>query len=117
MGKMDDPLGEGFLLPEHIELLRDHSFEETLVTKPVIDDQEFGEMNFRIYDSTQYDYAITVEYWVSVRGEKGRIESAFGVVKSIDPTLKRIKLVNDWDVSWINIESVVSVKEGFQIVD
>jgi len=86
------------------------------VTKPMIDDQEFGEMNFLIYDSTQYDYAITIDYWVSVRDEKGRIESAFGVIKSIDPTLKRIKLVNDWDINWIELESVISVKGGYHIM-
>ena len=86
------------------------------MTKPMIDDQEFGEMNFLIYDSTQYDYAITIDYWVSVRDEKGRIESAFGVIKSIDPTLKRIKLVNDWDINWIELESVISVKGGYHIM-
>jgi len=115
VGRIDDPFVMKFILPEHAEMLLDHEFEKTLVAKPIIDDQEFGEMNFKIYDSTQYDYAVTIDYWVSVRGEKGRIESAFGVVKSIDPTLKRIKLVNDWDVNWINISSVVAVKEGYHL--
>ena len=115
MGKMDDLFDVRFLLSEHAELLINPEYEKTLVPKPIVDDQDFGEMNFRIYDSTQYDYPITIYYWVSVHGEKGKIESAFGVVKSIDPSSKRIKLVNDWGMKWVDVCNVVKVRKGYRL--
>ncbi|NGQ95520.1 YolD-like family protein [Brevibacillus sp. SYP-B805] len=110
MGKLDDLFAMKFMLPEHRALLEEHEYVKTLVPKPIIDEQEFGEMNFRIYDSVQYDYAITVSYWRPVRGGLGVIESVFGTVQRIDAANRRIKIVNDWDFHWIDIERVVSVK-------
>nr|WP_244297350.1 hypothetical protein [Brevibacillus antibioticus] len=62
-----------------------------------------------IVDSTQYDYAITVKWFVPTKGELGTLEEAWGIVREIDAVRKRFKLVSDWAADWINVKDLVSV--------
>lgn len=73
-----------FVLPEQRELYRLMKEEEKLVDRPDIDEDEFGEMCFRIYDSTQYDYTINVMCFVPKKGNFGPFEEARYVVREID---------------------------------
>ncbi|MED4779420.1 YolD-like family protein [Brevibacillus choshinensis] len=108
--KIDDLFGASrWVLPEQKAAILEHNAVRGLVERPSIDEDEFGEMCFRIYDSTQYDYAINVKWFVPSKGCLGTFEEAWGVVREIDATRKRFKLVNDWDSRWINVEDIVSV--------
>ncbi|WP_343071531.1 YolD-like family protein [Brevibacillus choshinensis] len=53
-----------FVLPEQRELYLQIKEDEKYVERPSIDEDEFSEMCFRIYESTQYDYAVTVKWLV-----------------------------------------------------
>ncbi len=97
------------ILPEHRAAILEHNAERGLEPRPTVDEDDFGEMCFRIYDSTQYDYAITVKWFREVSRGLGVFETAWGVVKEIDANKRRFKLVNDWDSVWIRVEDVVSV--------
>lgn len=97
------------MLPEHRTAIIDHGEESGLQAKPDVDEDDFGEMCFRIYDSTQYDYSITVKWFQKVKGSLGTLEESWGIVKEIDVNRKQFKLVSDWDSEWIKIESLVSV--------
>lgn len=58
--KIDDLFTSSrFVLPEHRELYLEMQEEQKLAPRPEIEEDELAEMNFRIYDSVQYDYAIT----------------------------------------------------------
>ncbi|WP_409178549.1 YolD-like family protein [Brevibacillus fortis] len=108
--KIDNLFGSSrFVLPEQRAALIEHNEVRTLVERPAIDDDDFGEMCFRVYDSTQYVYAITVKWFVPRKGELGKLEEAWGVVREIDAVSKRFKLVCDWDSQWINVEDLVAV--------
>jgi len=108
--KLNDLFGSmRMILPEHKAAILDHNSERGLVEKPYIDEDEIGEMCFRIYDSTQYDYAIDIKWFKPVKGELGIIESTWGTVREIDVNRKRFKVTNDWDSQWINIDHLVSV--------
>jgi hypothetical protein len=108
--KIDDLFGSmRMVLPEHKAAILDHNAEKGLTPRPVIDEDDFGEMCFRIYDSTQYDYAITVKWFREVRRGLGVFETAWGVVREIDSARKRFKLANDWESRWIRVEDLVSV--------
>ncbi|WP_235615827.1 YolD-like family protein [Brevibacillus reuszeri] len=96
-------------LPEQRAALLDHYAERGLIEKPAVDDDEFGEICFRIYDSTQYDYAINVKWFVAQKGRLGTLEEAWGVVREIEAVRKRFKLANDSNSRWINVEDIVSV--------
>ncbi|MDF2679348.1 MAG: hypothetical protein K0R47_538 [Brevibacillus sp.] len=80
-----------------------------LVQRPAIADDDFGEMCFRIYDSTQYSYPIQVKWFVRERGAFGTVKSAWGLVREIDAEQYLVKLVNKEDSRWIKVEDIVSV--------
>jgi hypothetical protein len=108
--KINDLFGSmRMVLPEQKAAILEHNAVRGLVERPSIDEDEFGEMCFRIYDSTQYDYAVTVKWFVASKGRLGTFEEAWGVVREIDSLRKRFKLVSDWDSRWINVQDIVSV--------
>lgn len=108
--KIDNLFGSmRWVLPEQKAAILDHNSERGLIERPVVDEEEFGEMCFRIYDSTQYDYAITVKYFVLQKGHLGTLEKTWGVVHEINPEKKQFKLVSDWESRWIKVEDLVSV--------
>ncbi|MGG1660395.1 YolD-like family protein [Brevibacillus sp. NRS-1366] len=107
--KIDNLFGSlRMVLPEHRAAIIDLEAERGLIEKPSVEDDEFGEMCFRVYDSTQYDYAINVRWFVP-KGRLGTIEEAWGVVHEIDAVRRRFKLVSDWDSQWVTVEDLVSV--------
>nr|WP_239565239.1 YolD-like family protein [Brevibacillus fulvus] len=93
----------------HQETMQNRSEIKQLVQCPSIEEEDFGEMCFRIYDSTQYDYAINVKWFIPIVGNLGMVETAWGIVKEINIEQKRVKLVNDWSSQWIDIENLVHV--------
>lgn len=97
------------ILPEHKAAIVAHEATLGLERRPEVDEDDFGEMCFRIYDSTQYDYAINVKWFVPQKGDLGTFEEAWGVVREIDAQRERFKLVSDWDSRWINVRDLVSV--------
>ncbi|WNC12170.1 YolD-like family protein [Brevibacillus brevis] len=85
--------------------------EGTVVQRPAVADDEFGEMCFRIYDSTQYNYPIQVKWFVRERGGDawGTVQSARGYVREIDSEKYLVRLVDDDRSCWIQVEDIVSV--------
>ncbi len=81
----------------------------SLVRRPTIEDEDFGEMCFRIYDSTQYNYPIQVKWFVRESGSLGTVESACGLVREIDAEQYLVKLVNKENSRWIKVKDIVSV--------
>lgn len=108
--KLDDLFGSmRMILPEHKTEIQRMNEDRDLEPRPNVDEADFDEACFRIYDSTQYDYAITVKWFREVRRGLGVFETDWGVVKEIDTYGRRFRLVNDWDAEWIRIEDVMSV--------
>ncbi|MBU8715375.1 YolD-like family protein [Brevibacillus parabrevis] len=107
--KLDDPIGLGFLLPEHVNALIDHAFVSTLVPKPVLEADEIEEMDRLMRGSMAGKYAVAVRYWKEVRPQLGEIRQMWGVVQRVDPVLAQVKIVNDEDFTWINFCDLVSV--------
>ncbi|RFB31659.1 YolD-like family protein [Brevibacillus sp. VP] len=95
--KILDPLVTKFILPEHAEMLRQFHEDKKLIEKPIIEEDELAEFCYRISDSHQYDYALTISWWKETKEGRGVIESAWGWVEKFDSTVKQIKLKNDED--------------------
>lgn len=108
--KYDNPLGMGFILPEHRQALHQHKEDKRLIPQPVLEEDELMELNFRIMDSRQYDYAVTIHWWEPVKKEVGEYREMWGWVQQIDTANKRMKLVNDEDFEWIKMDKIVSVR-------
>ena len=97
--------------PEQREFPLAREAAQKLVPRPEITEEQRAEMHFRIYDSVQYDYRITVQWFQPVHAELGVIASARGVVKAIDAANIRFQLVDGERVWWIGVEDVVGVKK------
>lgn len=83
--------------------------DEKLILQPVLEQDELESFNYQIRDSAKEDYAITVNWWQSVKGELGNTCSMWGVVKRIDQNARRIKLVNDEESQWISLDNITAV--------
>ncbi|ELK42781.1 hypothetical protein D478_07234 [Brevibacillus agri BAB-2500] len=108
--KISNPTVGRFVLPQQRELYLQMREDEKLVPMPVLEQDELESMQYLIRDSAREDYAVTVTWWQSVKGELGTTRSMWGVVKWIDQTGRRIKLANDEDWWWIPIDAIVSVQ-------
>lgn len=108
--KINDLFGSmRWTMPEQRQGIQQWTEERGLVERPVIDEIDFAENCFRIYDSTQYDYSINVKWFVPLKRQLGKYESAWGIVREIDTNRKQFKLVSDWESHWIKIEDLISV--------
>lgn len=104
--KINDLFGSmRMVLPDQKAAILEHKSKRGLVKRPFIDEDEFGEMCFRIYDSTQYNYEISIKWFVPSNGRLGTFEERQGVVIDIDATRRSILL----DSRWIDIEQLISV--------
>jgi YolD-like protein len=66
--KIEDVFGSiRMILPEHKAEIQQMNVESVLVERPIIDEEDFGEMCFLVYDSTQYNYPITVKWFREVQ--------------------------------------------------
>ncbi|MED1949499.1 hypothetical protein [Brevibacillus centrosporus] len=79
------------------------------VERPVVAEDDFGEMCFRIYDSTQYSYPIHIKWFEKTTGIYGTVNGAWGLVREIDVEHYSVKLVNQDDSRWIRVKDIVSV--------
>jgi hypothetical protein len=112
--KIEDWFGSMRMVqPEQKTESRRVNADEGLAGRPVVDEIDFDENCFRIYDSTQYDYAINVTWFREMYGGRGVFETAWGIVKQIDPDERRFLLVSEWDSVWIRVEDVVRVTKSF----
>lgn len=96
--------------PEQRELYLQVKEDEKLVPMPVIEQDELENFYYTIRDSGREDYAITVTWWRQVKGNLGSNCSMWGIVKWVDQQGRRIKLVNDTDVQWINMDCIIDVR-------
>ncbi|MGG3008451.1 YolD-like family protein [Brevibacillus parabrevis] len=110
ISKIDNPTSGRFVLPQQRELYLQMKEDEKLVPMPALEQDELESFQYLIRDAAREDYAITVTWWQSVKGELGTTRSMWGVVKRIDQTARRIKLVNDEDVQWVKMDCITSVR-------
>jgi hypothetical protein len=99
-----------FVLPEHRELYLQLKEDDKLVPQPVLEQDEWESFHYLIRDSGREDYAITIFWWKPVKEELGTICSMCGVVKHLDSNTRRMKLVNDQETVWIDVDKIVDVR-------
>ncbi|WP_301170997.1 YolD-like family protein [Brevibacillus nitrificans] len=97
-------------LPEQRERYLQVKEDEKLIKQPVLEQDEMESMQYLIRDSAREDYAITVSWWESVKGDLGNTCSIWGAVKWIDQQGRRIKLVNDEEIKWVSMDRIINVK-------
>lgn len=89
---------QGFLMPEHIGLLRQFAEDSYLVEKPMVDE--------RIAFAMEYHLPIKITIW-----EAGRMAEVVGRVHFVDPITKQLRIErDDGDFERLNMTDVVGVE-------
>ncbi|MBO8164249.1 MAG: YolD-like family protein [Brevibacillus sp.] len=99
-----------FVLPEHRELYLELKRDQELIPQPILEEDELMEIQYRIQDSMQYDYTVTLRWWEPVKNGQGRICEMWGWVKAVDNPYRVLKLVNDKDSQWIDMDRIIEVR-------
>ncbi|WP_232700098.1 YolD-like family protein [Brevibacillus daliensis] len=107
--KLDNPTMGRFMMSEHVEALQRMHEDKKLIEKPILEEDELTEFCYRITDSRQFDYALTVSWWESRKGNRGVIETFWGWVVDFDSAYKRIKLKNDEGYKLIPVDDIVYI--------
>jgi len=111
MGRIDNPFSMSFQLPEQRALLAQHERDKQLISMPDLAEDELDEFHYKILDSIQYDYALEIDFFAPVKGGRGRIETVWGWVQTIDHNKMQIKLLNDEDYWWIFLTRITAIRE------
>ncbi|MGO0062619.1 YolD-like family protein [Brevibacillus fluminis] len=109
-GKIQNLFGASrFVLPEQREAYLQMREEEKLIPMPTLECDELASIDYLIRDSAREDYAVTITWWIPQKSGLGSTGSVWGVIKWIDQNTRRLKLVNDEDVQWIEIGRIINV--------
>ncbi|AIQ59664.1 YolD-like family protein [Paenibacillus borealis] len=106
MGKKLESVWEGsrFLLPEHVQLLRQEMQEQGRRSRPAIDPDEWELIDQALGYALLEKEQITIVLFDPYKDLKVR-----GVVVKVDRQLRRIKFQMEEDFSWIKIDDVIRV--------
>lgn len=96
--------GSRFMLPEHVQQLREEMQEQGRRSRPAIDPDEWELIDQALGYSLLKQEQITIVLFDPYKDLKVR-----GVVVKVDRQLRRIKFQSEEDFSWINIDDVIRV--------
>ena len=109
--KKDDIFGSmRFVLPEHRALYVEHLEDGKLLPLPILEEDEMQEINNMMHESIHSNQAVKVSWWRSTKGTMGIIDEASGWVQKIDTDNRRIKLMNQEEVHWINMNQLLGMR-------
>jgi len=113
MGRLNDPFSMKFILPEHNQLLLDYAYEKTLVPKPTLEDDEMQEIGYLLAGSMENQTVVTIQWFEPIRKGLGSFRFSSGIVKRVDRNAQQIRLEDGDEVTWVKMQSIVSVREGY----
>lgn len=95
------------MLPEHVELLREHQKELTKVKKPVIDEQRRAEMDELVCEAMAYVRPLVFKYF-----DDGRFRTVKGTIGRYDESAKTL-WVKDEEESAVRLDMdrIVDIQE------
>lgn len=96
--------GSRFMLPEHVQQLRQEMQEHGRRSRPVLDPDEWELIDQALGYSLLKQEQITIVLFDPYRDLKVR-----GAVVKVDRQLRRIKFQSEEDYSWIQIDDIIRV--------
>jgi hypothetical protein len=96
--------GSRFMLPEHVQQLKQEMQEQSRRSRPVLDPDEWELIDQALGYSLLEQEQITIVLFDPYKDLKVR-----GVVVQVDRQLRRIKFQSEEDYSWIKIDDVIRV--------
>lgn len=100
--------GSRMMLPEHVELLRQHQKDFEKVDKPVIDEQRRAEMDELVCEAMAYVQPLQFTYY-----DKGMLKKIAGKIARYDEHGKTLWIRHETEgVVKLGMENIVDVEEA-----
>ncbi|WCK54741.1 YolD-like family protein [Aneurinibacillus sp. Ricciae_BoGa-3] len=74
-----------FMLPEHSEALKQIQENQEKVEKPILNQQRFNELSFKISDAMMHNLSIQVTYWFDYK-----LRTVIGAIIKLDTVNKKL---------------------------
>lgn len=95
------------MLPEHVERIKQLAIELNKVPKPLIDEQQYREMEQTISFAFANNKPLSLTYW-----EDGFYKTIIGKLKNVNRSNKQLHIIDDTDNSFtISFHTLVDVAE------
>ncbi|WP_232696195.1 YolD-like family protein [Brevibacillus daliensis] len=110
--KIDDLFGSmRLILPEHREAYLKFKREQSLVPKPDLEYDEIAEINDALTESKRYSWPLTLRVWQPINGDRGEIGEVTGVVRSLDPVLRQVRIIHeDGTGTWVDMWRIAGME-------
>jgi hypothetical protein len=95
------------MLPEHVGMLRELKMNENNKSKPLIDEQQFEEMNDLIRFAIETNNSVIVTYY-----QEYDYKVVVGVIERYDPARGCIRIDNDGTFLTIDTEDIIDIKSN-----
>jgi predicted RNA-binding protein len=100
--------GSRMMIPEHVQMIRQHEVDKLKKTKPELDPQAIDELAMKLTEARQEEYIVTVRIF----DEFDDIEIP-GRITKIDQQLRRLKIEKDEDeFHWVYFDDVLSIEKA-----
>lgn len=100
--------GSRMMLPEHVELLRQHQKDFEKVEKPVIDEQKRAEMDELVCEAMAYARSLVFTYY-----DNGKLHEVSGKVARYDDQAKVLWVRHEsGEAMKLSMGSIVDVREA-----
>ncbi|AYK07794.1 YolD-like family protein [Brevibacillus laterosporus] len=109
--KINDLFGSmRMVLPEQREAYLKFKREQSFVPKPDLEYDEIAEINDALTNSKRYSWSISLRVWQPINGDRVEIGEVTGVVRSVDPMLRQVKVVHaDGTFTWVDLWRIAGV--------
>lgn len=95
------------MLPEHVQTLKDLEMEDLKVKKPILDEQQYEELNRVIFDAFVESRLVHFFYY-----SNGAIKSVTGIISLLDGVKREIHIVDQCSNTIIlNMKNIVKIEE------
>lgn len=95
------------MLPEYVQALRELEVDDYKINKPILDQQQYEELNRLIFEALANDKPVPFSYY-----SNGTVEVVTGKIQSIDEIKKEIRIMDTESYSKVlKIENIVRIGE------
>lgn len=95
------------MLPEYVKALKELEMDDSKVAKPVLDDQQYEELNRVIVEALAKNKMLQFSYF-----SNGAIEMVTGKIDYVDHIKKEIHIINkEANPTVLNINNIVRIGE------
>jgi len=99
-----------FMLPEQREAYLELLTERELIPQPQLEEDEWAEIQRSLRESMQEQTPVAIRWWKQTKGALGVIEESAGWVQRVDTAHQQLKLIQEEQVQWLQLKTVLQIR-------